>query len=143
MQQYEKFTMGSGKATEIKQAYDSADGTFRVIDLGCGSAGYHESMKEFFGGMGDENDVEIVGADISMENLLNGDTSYKVRMNAAQESESEETYLPFHDESFDLVYSRHLFCQLRKEENGDELVEDVMNSMDRLLTDSGVQYHEC
>ena len=143
MQQYTEFSMGSGKAEEIKQAYDAADGTFRVLDLGCGSAGYHESMKEFFGGMGDRKDVEIVGSDINIEHLLNGDTGYKVQMDALQESESRETYLPFQDDSFDLVYSHHLFCQLRKEESGGDLIEEVMDSVERVLKDSGVQYHDC
>lgn len=142
MQRYTEFQLGAGKATEIKQAYDSAGDTFRVLDLGCGSAGYHESMEEFFSGMSREDkDVKIVGADYSMENLLNGDTESKVRLDAGQESDG--FYLPFQDDCFDLVYSRHLFCQLEKEENSAELIENVRDSVERIIKDSGVQYHEC
>ncbi len=138
--EHTEFHLGAGKAGEIHEAYRSADEVFRVLDLGCGSAKYHDDMEETFEEMGDK-DVEVVGLDYDLENLLNGDTDNKVHANAAQET--GETYLPFQDESFDLVYSNHLMCQLRKADDYDELFEQVEEGAERVLKDSGVEFHDC
>ena len=135
-----EFHLGAGKADQIESAYRASDeDVFRVLDLGCGSARYHDDMEETFEELGDK-DVEVIGLDYDISNLLNGDTGAKVYADATQEA--GETFLPFQDDSFDLVYSSHLYCQLEKLDNYEELVEEVENGAERVMKDSGAMFHE-
>jgi SAM-dependent methyltransferase len=135
-----EFHLGAGKAAEIQAAYRSSDEeVFRILDLGCGSARYHEDMEQTFKQLGDK-DVEVIGLDYDINNLLNGETGEKVYADATQET--EERYLPFQDDSFDLVYSSHLYCQLEKMDDYEELVERVEAGAERVLKDSGTMFHE-
>ena len=97
-------------------------------------------MEEKLEQMGDK-DVEVFGLDYEVENLLNGETDNKVYADASQET--DETHLPFQDDTFDLVYSNHLMCQLKKTDRYDELFEQVKQGAERVLKDSGVEFHDC
>lgn len=96
-------------------------------------------MAETFEQIGDR-EVEVVGLDYDVENLLNGDTGAKIHADASQED--GESFLPFQDDSFDLVYSSHLYCQLEKLDEYEALVEKVEKGAERVLKDSGVSFHE-
>lgn len=137
--QKRRFSIGSGKANEIAEAYRAADEVFKVLDLGCGKGRYHEDMKDTLSQIGDK-EVEIIGLDYNPEALLSGYQAEEYIVSDAAPDASDDTrsnYLPFKDESFDMVYSSHLFCQLDESE-----LENVRDRAERALKDSGVQFHE-
>lgn len=140
MQRHKKRSFGirSGHADDIEAAYRSSDGVFRVLDLGCGRGRYHEDMRESLENIGDR-DIEIIGLDNNPAALGEGTQAqdYLTADAAPIPNDGNAKYLPFQDESFDLVYSSHLLCQLEEAE-----VEAVRRRAERVLKDAGTQVHE-
>ena len=69
-----------------------------------------------------------------------GDGGAKVYADATQEN--GETFLPLQGDTFDLVYSSRLYCQLEKLDDYEEVVEKVESGAEWVMKDSGAMFHE-
>lgn len=125
------FHLTQALASEIESAYQSADDTFVIADLGCGKGLYHEDIKDTLDGLGDKQ-VEVIGFDINREPLEYTD------QNDTAQADLVEAEIPLTDSSVDFIYSHHLRCQLDKEE-----LENIQKEAERALTEDGRQYHVC
>lgn len=131
LKEHSQFRLTNSLANELEPAYREAGDTFYMIDLGCGKGLYHEDIRETLSGLGDKN-VEILGFDINREALEH------TGENDTAQADITEYGIPLQDSSADFVYSNHLRCQISQEE-----LEAIKEDAERVLKDSGRQYHRC
>lgn len=128
-----EFYLGAGKVNQIESAYRNSGEVFRILDLGCGPGNYHEDMKKKLNQIGSDKEIEIIGIDINYDALeRTGQGNYILH------DVTSDYDLPVDEDSIDLVYSRHLNCQLTPEET-----QEIIEKAEKVLGDSGVQFHEC
>lgn len=128
-----EFHLGAGKANQIASAYRNSGEVFRILDLGCGPGNYHEDMKRKLKQIGPGKEIEIIGVDNNYDALERAGQGNYILHDVTSEYD-----LPVEEDSIDLVYSRHLSCQLTHEET-----QEIIEKAEKVLEDSGVQFHEC
>ncbi len=119
--------------SKIDEAYeDSAEGTFVILDLGCGRGDYHEEMIEFSESLG-ERDVELIGIDYIKSYLKTNDVAETVL------TDLREAFT-IKDDSVDFIYSNFLKYNIISKGH-DEDWENLKREADRALKNEGLQYH--
>lgn len=123
---------------DIQEIYEQKDSDeFYVLDMGCGEAHYHDTVENFLKNMLEEAEVKVVGVDKNYQKLLESDTEI-VYSDFLEEYESGSGIkgLPFQEDSFDMIISNHLMCQIDSDEG-----ENVLEESRRVLNNDDLMIH--
>jgi SAM-dependent methyltransferase len=126
----------------FEASIEDSDDYFRVLDMGCGEAEYHQKLKEdILEPRIPNSEVEIYGIDSDQEAIesarsLNGNSEgYNYFVADATETD-------FEDDFFDMVVSQHLACRI-EQTDGRSIEDDLIPESERVANSNELVIHEC